>query len=193
MHDYLTQTKSAREHTGRNKVVKKRIQGGVQPDIALRVTSNFAWTSLQLTLHGCKSKKQLQFCVEMEHGSKLWSEPAHACIVRSWKHKEYTSVRVQFCREYYGQKIQFKARIGNLSATTETPIVLTHGNSWRGVVCIYHSQRSDESIIFTITHPSANISTVSRNSTLGTPTQKRKVRTKANRKSKKRRRCLTKG
>lgn len=108
----------------------------MQPDIALRVTSNFAWTSLQLTLHGRKYKKQLRFCVEMEHCSKLWSEPAHACIVRSWKHKEYTSVRVQFCREYYGQKIQFKARIAGLSAITETPIVVTHGNSWRGVVCI---------------------------------------------------------
>ena len=127
-HQYASdQTKNASEHIGSNNVVHKRIQGGVQADIALRLTSNFAWTYLKLTLHGGDSKKKLRFCVEMEHGSKRWSKPVDACMVRSWQHKLYTSVRAQFCKEYYGQKLQFKARIADLSATTETPIVLTQG------------------------------------------------------------------
>ena len=123
----LWQTKSP-SLVGRNSnIAHKRIQGGVQADISLRVTSNFTWTCLTLTLHRCKSKKRLPFRVEIVHHSKEWSKDCDACILRSWNHKRYTSVRVQFCKEYYGQQLEFRARFASVIAKTQTPIVITKG------------------------------------------------------------------
>ena len=125
----LCQTKRASPAGGSSNIVHKRIQGGVQADISLRVASNFKWTCLTLTLHTYKSKKRVRFRVEIGHLSKQWSKDCDASIVRSWKHKQYTNVRVQFCKEYYGQQLQFRARVASLiAAETQTPIVITKGN-----------------------------------------------------------------
>ena len=107
-------------------VAYKRIQGGIQPDISLRVTSNFAWKSLWLELRkfGCESKTRLPFRVEEQYGCKTWTKLCKRCLVKPWKHKQYTSVRVQFCREYYGARLQFVARADNCIAATEVPIVI---------------------------------------------------------------------
>ena len=127
----LCQTKRASPAGGSSNIAHKRIQGGVQADISLRVKSNFTWNLLTLTLHRCKSKKRLPFRVEIDHLSKQWSKDCDACIVRSWEHKRYTSVRAQFCKEYYGQQLQFSARVASLIAKTRTPIVTTR--SYRGM------------------------------------------------------------
>ena len=124
---YITcQTKGISPTSG--DIVYKRIQGGVQADISLRVKSNFEWNRLTLTLHRRKSQKRLRFRVEIDHRSQEWSEDCDACIVRSWKHKQYTSVRAQFCKEYYGQQLHFRARAEHLVTETHTPIVITKGN-----------------------------------------------------------------
>lgn len=44
--------------------------------------------------------------------------------MKASKSKTYTSVRIQFCREYYGVRLQFAARVGRESAVTAVPIVL---------------------------------------------------------------------
>ena len=104
----------------------KRIQGGIQPDVSLRVTSNFVWKSLLLELRPYKgeSKTRLPFRVEGEYGSKRWTKLCKRCLVKPWQHKEYTSVRVQFGKGYYGVRLQFIARAQNYTAATEVPIVL---------------------------------------------------------------------
>ena len=106
-------------------VAYKRIQGGVQPDISLHVTSNFKWSMLSLKLcpYGTPNI-QLPFRVEKRYRSKAWSTNCNSCMVESWVHKPYTIMRVQFCKEYIGVRLQFVARVGDLFAATETPIIL---------------------------------------------------------------------
>ena len=118
-------------------VAYKRIQGGIQADVSLRVTSNFIWKKLFLELrpHGCASEKRLPFRVEVKHGSKVWTERCTGCVVQPWQHKDYTSIRVQFCREYYGVRLRFLAHVGKLSATTATPIIIVKpGQSLRYIL-----------------------------------------------------------
>jgi len=68
--------------------------------------------------------------VEEEYGSKIWTKMCKRCLVKPWEHKQYTSVRVQFCKEYYGVRLQFVARAENYTAATEVPIVIIQqGNS----------------------------------------------------------------
>ena len=108
-------------------VAYKKIQGGVQPDMSLRITSNFSWKRLSLTLrpYRCTSKKQLPFRVEEKHGSKEWTEQCQDCHVQPWKHKCYTSVRVQFCREYFGTQLEFLVRgQNNVNAATKLPFIV---------------------------------------------------------------------
>lgn len=128
-HDVLifsTQTKSIG-----GGVSYKRIQGGIQPDISLRFTSNIDWKALSLELrpYGRASKTRFRFRVEEEYGSKVWTKPCKSCVVQPWLHKQYTSVRVQFCKEYYEERLQFTARVqiarvGAFRAVTEVPIIL---------------------------------------------------------------------
>ena len=107
-------------------VAYKRIQGGIQPDVSLRVSSSFRWKSLLLELrpYGGKSKVRLPFRVEEEYGSKIWNKLCKRSLVKPWQHKQYTCVRVQFCKRYYGVRLQFIARAESCIATTEIPIVL---------------------------------------------------------------------
>ena len=107
-------------------VAYKRIQGGIQPDVSVRISSNFAWKSLWLELrpYGCESKISLPFRVEEEYGCKKWTEPSERCLVEPWQHKKYTTVRVQFCKQYYGVRLQFIARAEHYIAATQVPIVL---------------------------------------------------------------------
>ena len=107
-------------------VVYKRIQGGIQPDVSLRISSNFPWKSLWLELRPYEgdSKIRLPFRVEEKYGSKIWTKLCKSCLVQPWKHKQYTSVRVQFCKQYYGVRLQFMARAEHYIAATDVPIVI---------------------------------------------------------------------
>ena len=108
-------------------VAYKRIQGGVQPDVSVRITSNFIWDMLSLELrpYGCaNSMTRLPFHVEEEYGSKVWTRRCKSCLVQPWQHKQYTTVRVQFCKGYYGMRLQFIARVGKYTAFTKIPIVV---------------------------------------------------------------------
>ena len=62
--------------------------------------------------------------MEEEYGSKTWTKICKRCLVKPWQHKQYTSVRVQFCKEYYGVRLQFIARAQNYTAATKVPIVI---------------------------------------------------------------------
>lgn len=106
-------------------VVFKKIQGGIQPDISLRLTGNFPWSLVSIVLrpYGGTSNKQFPFRAEMKYGSKQWSKRCKNCLVRAWQHKRYTNVRIQFCRDYYGVPLQFIAQAETLCAATTTPIV----------------------------------------------------------------------
>lgn len=106
-------------------VVFKKIQGGIQPDISLRLTGNFPWSLVSIVLrpYGVTSTKQFPFRAEMKYGSKQWSKRCKNCLVRAWQHKRYTNVRIQFCRDYYGIPLQFIAQVEGLCAVTTTPIV----------------------------------------------------------------------
>ena len=106
-------------------VAHKRIQGGVQADISLRVTSNFPWQRSCLTLHpyGC-SETLLPFRVENKHRSKKWSDNASKFSIQQWTHKRYTSVRVQFCKRYYDQRLQFTFQVEGERAVSATPIIV---------------------------------------------------------------------
>ena len=108
-------------------VAYKRIQGGIQSDITLRVTSNFSWYISFLSLHQFdaeNNEQQLPFRVETLHGTRSWMLCPKGCFVRSWHHKRYTSVRVQFFKHYCGRRLKFSMKIGNLTASTTTPIVV---------------------------------------------------------------------
>ena len=105
-------------------VAYKRIQGGIQPDVSLRISGNFQWKSLSLELRICGSNTRLPFRVEEEYGSKIWTKLCKRCSVQPWKHRRFTSVRVQFCKQYYGMRLQFMARAENNIAATEVPIVI---------------------------------------------------------------------
>lgn len=108
-------------------VAYKRIQGGVQPDVSVRITSNFIWEMLSLELrpYGCTENiKRLPFHVEEEYGSKVWTRRCESCLVQPWQHKQYTTVRIQFCKGYYGMRLQFIARVGKHTACTKIPIVV---------------------------------------------------------------------
>ena len=98
----------------------------MQPDLTLRIRSNFSWkaVSLELREQHCSYEKRFAFRFETEHGSKKWSQRCKQCFVKASKSKTYTSVRIQFCREYYGVRLQFAARVGRESAVTAVPIVL---------------------------------------------------------------------
>ena len=131
--NYKTNSASGNNHlrcmqtkqTGAN-VAYKRIQGGIQPDVSLRVSSNFRWKSLWLELrpYGCESKTRLPFRVEEKYGCKKWTKLCKRCLAKPWQHKQYTSVRVQFCKSYYGMRLQFIARTENYIAATKVPIVI---------------------------------------------------------------------
>ena len=114
-----------RKTMGPPAVVFKKIQGGIQPDISLRLTGNFPWSLVSIVLrpYGGTSNKQFPFRAEMKYGSKQWSKRCKNCLVRAWQHKRYTNVRIQFCRDYYGVPLQFIAQAETLCAATTTPIV----------------------------------------------------------------------
>lgn len=114
-------------------IAYKRIQGGKQPDICLRVTSNFAWQSVSLELrehaptskkHASASKKRFHFRIEKEYGSKVWSKRCKKHLVHNSQSKNHTNIRVQFCREYYGLNLQFFVRTSKHTAMTKLPIFL---------------------------------------------------------------------
>ena len=114
-------------------VAYKRIQGGVQPDVSVRITSNFIWEMLSLELrpYGCTENiKRLPFHVEEEYGSKVWTRRCESCLVQPWQHKQYTTVRIQFCKGYYGMRLQFIARVGKHTACTKIPIVVVKAGNF---------------------------------------------------------------
>ena len=110
-------------------VAYKRIQGGIQSDITLRITSNFSWYIAFLSLHqfdpnNTNKEQPLPFRVEKLHGTRSWMVCRKGCFVRSWHHKRYTSVRIQFFKHYCGRRLQFTMQIGDMHAATTTPIVV---------------------------------------------------------------------
>jgi hypothetical protein len=64
------------------------------------------------------------FHVDEECGSKVWTRRCESCLVQPWQHKQYTTVRIQFCKGYYGMRLQFIARVGKHTACTKIPIVV---------------------------------------------------------------------
>ena len=110
----------------RTEIAYKTVHGGNRSDICLHITSNFPWKSGSLFLHphGQAFTEQLPFHVEQQYNSKKWSKASNSCAVHAWAHKSYTSVRVQFCRDYYGAKLQFTIKTGDISGATVTPIII---------------------------------------------------------------------
>ena len=106
-------------------IAYKKIQGGIQSDVTLRMASNFAWDSALLLLHYFGDKHRLlPFRAEKIHGAKVWVEHRSGCFVKSCDDKHFTSVRVQFCKEYYDKPIQFSIKVDESTASTALPIVI---------------------------------------------------------------------
>ena len=104
----------------------KKIQGGTKHDITLRMSNKFPWEVATLTLHKWGNlEERLPFRVETRLGSKEWIEYPDGCEI----HAEtgpytYTSVRAQFCKTYFRQKIQFSMQVDDKKGHTSVAIVV---------------------------------------------------------------------
>ena len=115
-------------------IAYKRIQGGIQPDITLRMATNLPWDTALLSLQFYGQRQvlgqSLPFRVEKMHGAKVWAEHWNGCLVKSCEDKLFTRVRVQFCKSYFEKPIQFCVKVEDTSATTALPIVIIKEGSF---------------------------------------------------------------
>ena len=114
-------------HSNREHVIVKRIQGGTKHDITLRLSSTFSWDTATLTLHLYnKPTELLPFRVETYLGSRVWIEYATGCVIHADAAPlTYSSVRVQFCKYYYDQPLQFTMTdMEGRTGSTVMPVVI---------------------------------------------------------------------
>ena len=112
--------------SGHKDVVYKKIQGGTKHDITLRLSNKYPWEVAILTLHPWGHvEKKLPFKVETRLGSKDWVEYPTGCEIHAEEGPHtYTSVRAQFCKSYFRQRVQFSMEIDDKTGQTSVAIVV---------------------------------------------------------------------
>lgn len=105
-------------------------------DICIRVTYNFKWTNFAVSLHmhGSEGSSPLLFRAEKKGRIKEWSGVCYNFSVKenmSWPHKNYTDVRIRFCSDYGGKRIQFAARVDDMATLTTLPVVVSERDGSR--------------------------------------------------------------
>ena len=117
--------------SGNKHMVYKKIQGGQKHDITLRLSTKCPWENARLTLHRWGHPHQLlpfnleNVWIEDGDNKRTWVHSRSGFAVYSDSgSRSYTSVRAQFCKEYFDEKIQFSMHVNGKCSSTNVAIVV---------------------------------------------------------------------